>query len=45
MALTNVQCSGHEERLVDCLTAGGRTCGHSQDAGVRCEARTGIPDG
>ena len=40
--LTNVQCTGVEERLLDCVALGGRTCTHNEDAGVTCQARTGI---
>ena len=36
--LHNVMCSGFEYRLLDCLNGGIElnSCGHSQDAGVRC---------
>ena len=41
--LDNVQCRGTETRLVDCpaLPIGTHSCGHAEDAGVRCT--TGQP--
>ena len=38
---SNVQCSGLEERLMDCTELGGRRCTHREDAGVTCQAHTG----
>ena len=37
--LSNVQCSGDEEKLTDCLTShlGQHTCSHASDAGVVCQ--------
>ena len=36
--LDNVGCTGTEEKLVDCPfnTVGNNSCGHSEDASVRC---------
>lgn len=42
IVLNNVQCTGIEERLIDCEARGGRTCTHREDAGVACLVRTGI---
>ena len=39
--LTNLRCTGSEATLLDCPTVSGRTCGHNEDAGVRCSLRTG----
>ena len=38
--LDNVQCTGRENRLVDCPanTFGTHNCNHGEDAGVRCPA-------
>lgn len=37
--LSNVGCSGREERLLSCasLPIGAQDCGHPEDAGVSCE--------
>ena len=40
IALSNLQCTGMESRLLDC-SSGAVSCIHSEDAGVRCLARTG----
>lgn len=42
IVLSNVQCSGIEERLIDCTELGGRICSHNEDAGVTCQVRTGM---
>ena len=36
--LDNVQCTGSEQRLIDCManSSGINSCMHTQDAGVRC---------
>ena len=36
--LSNVQCTGIERELTDCLTnsSGINSCSHVRDAGVRC---------
>ena len=39
--LNNVQCVGYETRLVDCLSGLVYRCYHYEDAGVRCNVRTG----
>ena len=39
--LSNLRCSGTESRLSDCAMVMGRSCFHSEDAGVRCDVRTG----
>lgn len=40
--LSNVQCIGSEERLVDCrrINLNENACSHSEDAGVTCQERT-----
>ena len=37
--LDQVRCAGTESSLISCLSSGigVHTCGHSQDAGVRCQ--------
>ena len=37
--LDNVRCNGSEARLIDCPAdpIGSHDCGHSEDAGVRCQ--------
>ena len=35
--LDNVDCSGRENRLIGCSHSSSNNCGHSQDAGVRCQ--------
>ena len=40
IALSYLQCVGNEERLVDCVSGVGRTCSHTEDAGVRCQVQT-----
>ena len=39
--LDNVDCSGSESRLTDCLHSSSASCrfGHSEDAGVRCQGK------
>ena len=39
--LDNVQCTGRENRLIECPAAplGRSDCSHSEDAGVRCRGR------
>ena len=40
--MDNVNCSGSEQRLIDCPAfgeLGSHNCGHSEDAGVRCHSR------
>ena len=49
IVLDNVDCSGAEDRLVDCprLEADGSACSHAQDAGAVCQGLTphdGAPD-
>lgn len=39
--LSNLGCNGSEARLEDCAWVAGRTCSHREDAGVRCQRRTG----
>ena len=39
--LNNVQCSGSESRLANCPSGIVRWCGHNEDAGVRCNTRSG----
>ena len=42
--LNNVQCTGSELRLVDCLSdLSGIMCNHSRDVGVRCESMFQVP--
>ena len=45
--LDDVGCVGTESRLADCPNAGigNNNCGHSEDAGVRCQAATPSPTG
>ncbi len=39
IVLTNVQCIGVEQRLLECPnTALSLSCSHSQDAGVTCQS-------
>lgn len=40
IALSNVQCSGTESRLAEC-PSGTISCNHNEDAGVRCQRRSG----
>ncbi len=39
LAISNVGCYGNEMRILDCPHSE-LSCSHSQDAGVRCHART-----
>ena len=41
--LTNVQCTGSERQLANCISSSNESnsCTHAQDAGVRCPL--GIP--
>ena len=38
--LNNLQCNGSELRLNACNHSMGRTCSHSEDAGVICRGKT-----
>ena len=38
--LNRVGCSGSENRLIDCSHSTSNNCGHSEDAGVRCQGYT-----
>ena len=42
--LDNVECSGSESRLIDCLYSSFVSCsrGHSEDAGVRCQGNISV---
>ena len=41
--LSNLRCAGTEERLINCIATSGESCSHfDDDAGVRCQLRTGI---
>ena len=42
IVLSNLRCTGFEPRLVDCTSHQGRMCTHSEDAGLRCLAKTGV---
>ena len=42
IALVNVLCAGTEARLADCSVGSTTFCSHSEDAGVRCQAQTGV---
>ena len=42
IALNFVRCLGTEARLVNCASGTVTSCSHSEDAGVRCQAQTGI---
>ena len=41
VVLNNVQCTGSETGLIDCISGPVSSCGHSEDAGVRCQERSG----
>ena len=41
IVMTNVQCSGNEDLLVNCLHYTTHQCSHTQDAGVSCIATSG----
>lgn len=42
IGLNYVRCNGNEERLIDCQhQTSSRYCSHADDAGVRCQQRTG----
>ena len=41
ITLSFLQCSGYEERLIDCRSAPTRVCSHMEDAGVRCQLQIG----
>ena len=41
ITLSFLQCSGYEERLIDCRSAPTRVCSHVEDAGVRCQIKIG----
>ena len=34
--LDNVQCTGNERELSNCMTSSNGNCTHAQDVGVRC---------
>ena len=40
--LSNLRCDGTEQRLTDCISTSGASCSHYEDAGVRCQQRTGM---
>ena len=42
IVLSNLQCNGDELLLRNCPSGGAMSCSHSDDAGVRCQFRTGI---
>ena len=44
IVLSNLGCLGNETRLVDCLSGNDASCGHNEDAGVRCLLQTGMTD-
>ena len=37
--LDNVQCTGTEQNLTECLHLTDHNCGHSEDVGVLCRGR------
>ena len=39
--LDNVQCTGNEQRLIECTSSADLNCDHSEDAGVQCEGTLG----
>ena len=41
ITLSFLQCSGYEERLIDCRSSPTRVCSHVEDAGVRCRIKIG----
>lgn len=38
--MDNVECSGNEEKLLDCFSVEQHNCRHSEDAGVICEGQS-----
>ena len=42
IGLNNLQCSGSESILQDCLSGPVTMCDHSEDAGVQCQLRTSM---
>ena len=36
IVLDNVDCTGEEERLIDCAASTTHNCGHHEDASVTC---------
>lgn len=40
--MSNVQCLGTEERLVDCPSSSPPNCSHNTDVGVRCQGKQGV---
>ena len=42
IALRDLRCTGNEARLIDCPSTPVSICSHTEDSGVRCQARTGI---
>ena len=43
--LDNVQCTGEEASIIDCIFSDTNNCGHYEDAGIRCQDATPIPPG
>ena len=40
IVMDNVECTGGENRLIECPFIFNHNCGHSEDAGVRCTSST-----